>query len=110
MMTSSSQVHDANMRWDLVMKKVFNVIRRLKHVIQRREEFESKREELMVWLTEKDLLLTHMEHLSPKKITISKKYNDLLVSLYLIIFKTTLKYEKIVLKIKKFAILIFKYF
>jgi len=73
-----NKVHDANMRWDLVMKKVFNVIRRLKHVIQRREEFESKREELMVWLTEKDLLLTHMEHLSPKKITISKKYNDLL--------------------------------
>ncbi|KAI8478923.1 hypothetical protein Bbelb_433440 [Branchiostoma belcheri] len=57
-------VHDANHRWDTLSKRVNCILRRLKHALGLREEFETTRESLLVWLTEMDLQLTNMEHFS----------------------------------------------
>ncbi|XP_063352154.1 nesprin-1 isoform X7 [Pelmatolapia mariae] len=57
-------VHDGNRRWDNLQKRVAAVIRRLKHFISQREEFETARDSILVWLTEMDLQLTNIEHFS----------------------------------------------
>nr|CAB3266756.1 nesprin-1 [Phallusia mammillata] len=59
-------VHDGNMRWDALSRRVSGILRRLKYAIERRESFEAQREALLVWLTETDLQLTNLEHFSPK--------------------------------------------
>lgn len=61
---SRLQIHDGNSRWDAISHCVTSILRRLKHAIRRREDFESQRQELVVWLTEIDLRLTNVEHLS----------------------------------------------
>ncbi|XP_077969764.1 nesprin-1-like isoform X1 [Styela clava] len=55
-------IHDGNSRWDAISHRVASILRRLKYAIQRREGFETKRESLLVWLTETDLRLTNVEH------------------------------------------------
>ncbi|XP_028296146.1 LOW QUALITY PROTEIN: nesprin-1-like, partial [Gouania willdenowi] len=57
-------VHDGNRRWDNLQKRVASILRRLKHFISQREEFESTRDGIVVWLTEMDLQLTNIEHFS----------------------------------------------
>uniref|UniRef100_A0A3Q3J0N4 KASH domain-containing protein n=1 Tax=Monopterus albus TaxID=43700 RepID=A0A3Q3J0N4_MONAL len=61
-------VHDGNWRWDSLQKRVAAVLRRLKHFTAQREDFEGTREGILVWLTEMDLLLTDVEHLSESDI------------------------------------------
>ncbi|XP_057678025.1 nesprin-1 isoform X5 [Corythoichthys intestinalis] len=57
-------VHDGNRRWDNLQKRVGAILRRLKHFINQREEFETARDSILVWLTEMDLQLTNIEHFS----------------------------------------------
>ncbi|XP_041710587.2 nesprin-1 isoform X1 [Coregonus clupeaformis] len=56
--------HDVNQRWDNLQKRVASILRRLKHFISQREEFETARDSIVVWLTEMDLQLTNIEHFS----------------------------------------------
>ncbi|XP_051578196.1 nesprin-1-like isoform X9 [Myxocyprinus asiaticus] len=56
--------HNANQRWDNLQRRVASVLRRLKHFISQREEFETARDCILVWLTEMDLQLTNIEHFS----------------------------------------------
>ncbi|KAF5900062.1 nesprin-1-like isoform X2, partial [Clarias magur] len=57
-------VHDGNQRWDTLQRRVAAILRRLKHFISQREEFETVRDGVLVWLTEMDLQLTNIEHFS----------------------------------------------
>ncbi|GCB70645.1 hypothetical protein scyTo_0005735, partial [Scyliorhinus torazame] len=57
-------VHEGNQRWDILQRRVTAILRRLKHFIGQREEFETTRESILVWLTEMDLQLTNIEHFS----------------------------------------------
>uniref|UniRef100_A0A480VEC9 Nesprin-1 isoform X8 n=1 Tax=Sus scrofa TaxID=9823 RepID=A0A480VEC9_PIG len=57
-------VHEGNQRWDDLQKRVTSILRRLKHFIGQREEFETARDSILVWLTEMDLQLTNIEHFS----------------------------------------------
>ncbi|XP_037393333.1 nesprin-1 isoform X3 [Pygocentrus nattereri] len=57
-------VHDGNRRWDTLQRRVAAILRRLKHFISQREEFETARDSILVWLTEMDLQLTNIEHFS----------------------------------------------
>ncbi|XP_031731325.1 nesprin-1 isoform X8 [Anarrhichthys ocellatus] len=57
-------VHDGNRRWDNLQRRVAAILRRLKHFISQREEFETARDIILVWLTEMDLQLTNIEHFS----------------------------------------------
>ncbi|KAK0149352.1 Nesprin-1 [Merluccius polli] len=57
-------VHDGNRRWDHLQRRVASILRRLKHFISQREEFETARDSILVWLTEMDLQLTNIEHFS----------------------------------------------
>ncbi|XP_074471039.1 nesprin-1-like isoform X4 [Sebastes fasciatus] len=57
-------VHDGNKRWDNLQRRVAAILRRLKHFISQREEFETARDSILVWLTEMDLQLTNIEHFS----------------------------------------------
>ncbi|XP_059691375.1 nesprin-1-like isoform X2 [Gavia stellata] len=57
-------VHEGNQRWDNLQKRVTSILRRLKHFIGQREEFETVRDSILVWLTEMDLQLTNIEHFS----------------------------------------------
>uniref|UniRef100_A0AAY5EGI0 KASH domain-containing protein n=1 Tax=Electrophorus electricus TaxID=8005 RepID=A0AAY5EGI0_ELEEL len=56
--------HDGNLRWDNLQRRVAAILRRLKHFINQREEFETARDSILVWLTEMDLQLTNIEHFS----------------------------------------------
>ncbi|KAK7904600.1 hypothetical protein WMY93_017207 [Mugilogobius chulae] len=56
--------NNANQRWDNLQKRVASILRRLKHFINQREEFETARDGILVWLTEMDLQLTNIEHFS----------------------------------------------
>ncbi|KAM8787975.1 nesprin-1-like isoform 3-T3 [Rhynchonycteris naso] len=56
--------HEGNQRWDNLQKRVTSILRRLKHFIGQREEFETARDSILVWLTEMDLQLTNIEHFS----------------------------------------------
>uniref|UniRef100_A0A8C7KDH8 Spectrin repeat containing, nuclear envelope 1b n=1 Tax=Oncorhynchus kisutch TaxID=8019 RepID=A0A8C7KDH8_ONCKI len=56
--------HDGNQRWDNLQKRVASILRRLKHFVSQREEFEKARDSVVVWLTEMDLQLTNIEHFS----------------------------------------------
>lgn len=57
-------VHEGNQRWDSLQKRVTAILRRLRHFINQREEFEGTRDSIVVWLTEMDLQLTNVEHFS----------------------------------------------
>ncbi|MBN3320114.1 SYNE1 protein, partial [Atractosteus spatula] len=57
-------VHNGNQRWDNLQKRVSSILRRLKHFISQREEFETARDSILVCLTEMDLQLTNIEHFS----------------------------------------------
>ncbi|XP_063803313.1 nesprin-2 isoform X2 [Pseudophryne corroboree] len=61
-------VHEGNLRWDQLQKRVAAVLRRLKHFTSQREEFEGTRDSILVWLTEMDLQLTNVEHFSESDI------------------------------------------
>ncbi|XP_061843165.2 nesprin-2a isoform X2 [Nerophis lumbriciformis] len=59
-----AMVHEGNKRWDTLHRRVTAILRRLRHFTNQREEFESTRESMLVWLTELDLQLTNVEHFS----------------------------------------------
>ncbi|KAL0972841.1 hypothetical protein UPYG_G00195400 [Umbra pygmaea] len=55
---------DCGQRWDRLSGTVESVCRRLKHSVFQREEFDSQRQEMAVWLSDMDLRLTEVEHSS----------------------------------------------
>ncbi|CAM9501855.1 unnamed protein product [Lampetra fluviatilis] len=57
-------VLSCNQRWDDLQRRVAAILRRLKHFVSQRDEFETTRESLVVWLTQMDLQLTNLEHFS----------------------------------------------
>ncbi|XP_029427693.1 nesprin-4 isoform X2 [Rhinatrema bivittatum] len=57
-------VQDSNQRWESLQKQVTAVYKRLKYFVGQREEFESERENIKLWLTEMDLRLTDVQHFS----------------------------------------------
>ena len=59
-----AMVHDANNRWDTLARRCANILRRLRHMQVTKEEFDTTRESMLVWLTEMDLQLTNVEHFS----------------------------------------------
>ncbi|XP_060113767.1 nesprin-4 [Heteronotia binoei] len=59
-----SVVQDVNQRWDDLQRRASAIYKRLKYFVSQREEFESERETIRVWLTELDLRLTDVEHFS----------------------------------------------
>nr|XP_046228198.1 nesprin-2 isoform X4 [Scatophagus argus] len=59
-----AMVHEGNRRWDTLHRRVAAILRRLKYFTSQREEFDSTRESMLVWLTELDLQLTNVEHFS----------------------------------------------
>lgn len=63
-------VHDANNRWDEVARRCKKVLRRMKDLLMQKEEFDSTRESMIVWLTEMDLQLTNVEHFSESDVSV----------------------------------------
>ncbi|GAA6103692.1 nesprin-2 [Tachysurus ichikawai] len=63
-----TMVHQGNQRWDALHQRVAAILRRLKHFTAQREDFEGTWKSLLVWLTEMDLQLTNVEHLSESDI------------------------------------------
>ncbi|XP_053363614.1 nesprin-2 isoform X3 [Clarias gariepinus] len=59
---------DCSQRWDQLSTTVDTVCRRLKHFVVQREDFESQREEMAIWLADMDLKLTEVEHFSEMNI------------------------------------------
>nr|XP_054604094.1 nesprin-2 isoform X2 [Nothobranchius furzeri] len=70
-----AMVSEGNRRWDTLHHRVTAILHRLKpclflpspvpqYFTSQREEFESTRESMLVWLTELDLQLTNVEHFS----------------------------------------------
>ncbi|XP_064408656.1 nesprin-2 [Latimeria chalumnae] len=57
-------VHEGGQRWDNLQKRTATIYKRLKHFVNQHEKFESEREQIGMWLTEMDLKLTEVEHLS----------------------------------------------
>ncbi|MGH0161676.1 UNVERIFIED_CONTAM: hypothetical protein FKN15_056045 [Acipenser sinensis] len=57
-------MQDASRRWDDLNKRTASICRRLQHFVRQREELESERENIAVWLAEMDLRLTEVEHSS----------------------------------------------
>ena len=72
------EIHDLNKRWDELSKKCRSVLRRLRHMINVRDDFEATREALMVWLSEVNSKVTQIEHFSDS--SNSAKIKDLEVS------------------------------
>lgn len=66
-------VHEANNRWDDVARRCNKVLRRMKALLTQKEEFDSTRESMIVWLTEMDLQLTNVEHFSESEVSIKVK-------------------------------------
>ena len=59
-----SMMQDANDRWDKMQAKMSTNPRELKHSASIREDFKHTRDSLTSWLTEIDMQLTNIEHLS----------------------------------------------
>ncbi|XP_069063071.1 nesprin-2-like [Pleurodeles waltl] len=59
-----AMVQECNQRWDRLQKQTQAIHKRLKFFVSQREEFESEREIIEVWLIELDLKLTDVEHFS----------------------------------------------
>ena len=87
-------VHEANNRWDDLARRCASILRRLKYTQGQKEEFDACKESMMVWLTEMDLQLTNVKHLSESDISVKIKqmmvrYCDQLMSFveYMITFQ-----------------------
>ncbi|XP_061452730.1 nesprin-4 [Rhineura floridana] len=57
-------IQEVNQRWDELQTQTAAIYKRLKHFVTQREEFESEKETIHVWLMELDLRLTDVEHFS----------------------------------------------
>jgi nesprin-1 len=58
------QIQDVNKRWDELSKQCQSVLRRLRHLINVRDDFTATREALLVWLSEVNSRITQLEHFS----------------------------------------------
>lgn len=69
------------MCYNELVKSLFSyILFALQHFISQREEFETARDSILVWLTEMDLQLTNIEHFS--ECDVQAKIKQLRVSLH----------------------------
>ena len=59
-----SMMQEANDRWDALQQRVTDMMQGLRHSASIREDFLNTRLSLMQWLTEVDMQITNIEHLS----------------------------------------------
>lgn len=59
-----SRMQEANDRWDALQQRVTDMMQGLRHSASIREDFLTTRLSLMQWLTEVDMQITNIEHLS----------------------------------------------
>ncbi|XP_060712015.1 nesprin-2-like [Hemiscyllium ocellatum] len=57
-------VHDGNQRWDNLQRRVGIICKRLKYFVTQREEFETERENLWLWLMQLDVRRSELEYFS----------------------------------------------
>lgn len=62
--TLKTMMQDANDRWDRMQGQMSANLRTLKHSTSIREDFKRTKDALLSWLTEIDMQLTNIEHLS----------------------------------------------
>ena len=62
--TLKTMMQDANDRWDKLQGQMSVILRQLRHSSSIREDFKKTKESLLSWLTEIDMQLTNIDHLS----------------------------------------------
>ncbi|KAK3091260.1 hypothetical protein FSP39_018383 [Pinctada imbricata] len=71
---------DCNTRWDKLQQQVSNMMQRLKESASMKEDYVTNRDMLYNWLTEMDVQITNIEHLSsmdiPTKMAEMKRLQD----------------------------------
>ena len=55
-------VQDINSRWDNVSLIITSVLRRMRHMLAIKDDFDATRDALTLWLTDMDNKLTAIEH------------------------------------------------
>ena len=55
-------VQDINNRWDNVSLIITSVLRRMRHMLAIKDDFDATRDALTLWLTDMDNKLTAIEH------------------------------------------------
>ena len=68
---------DLNARWDSLSRRTVAVLRRMRHIINVRDDFGATRKALIVWLSDLDMRLTNLEYL--KEAPVADKINTLKV-------------------------------
>ena len=59
--TLKRQVEDVSRRWDNLVQRTSAVVRRLKHTVNIKDDFEAVRQALILWLTDIDHQLTNLQ-------------------------------------------------
>jgi len=77
-------VEDANNRWDKLQQHVTTIMRHLKHSASLREDFIKLKDTLHNWLTDVDMQLTDIEHLS--SMDVPTKMEEMKVNCIIIFF------------------------
>ena len=77
------QIHEMNSRWDKLSKRIAAIVRRCKHMVQVKEDFDATRQALTEWLTDMDVKLTAMENKMNTSIRPSKTLKGFKVSKYI---------------------------
>jgi nesprin-1 len=62
--TLKTMMQDANDRWDRMQGKMSTNLREIRHSSSIRDDFKQTKDSLLKWLTEIDMQLTNIEHLS----------------------------------------------
>ena len=57
-----NNVQDINNRWDNVSLIITSVLRRIRHMLAIKDDFDATRDALTLWLTDMDNKLTAMDH------------------------------------------------
>ena len=60
--TLRDHVQDINTRWDNVSLIITSVLRRMRHMLAIKDDFDATRDALTLWLTDMDNKLTAIEH------------------------------------------------
>ena len=81
-----SRMQECNDRWDALQQRVSDMMQGLRHSASIREDFVTTRLSLMQWLTEVDMQLTNIEHLS--QLDVPTKLKEIQVSVVAITFET----------------------
>lgn len=75
--TLSNRVNYVNSHWSELNRRINIIICRLSYTLQIWEEFQSSNEQLLMWLTELDLLLTETEYFPEKQESLKKHLKEI---------------------------------